>query len=163
MLPRIDLPRAIHVRGAYMRAVAAMQTNGIPIDPEQLERIERHRDAIKDKLILKIDADYGVYDGRVFKVDRFEAWTKAHNLPWPRTDTGRPALDDETFRLMEKVYPELVGPLRQLRAFMSENKRVNIGVGADGRAAHPCSPSPLRHHAISPRNSCSGFLLGIAR
>ena len=41
---------------------------------------------------------YGVYDGRTFKMDRFAAYLAANDIPWPRLDTGRLALDDDTFR-----------------------------------------------------------------
>jgi len=36
MLPRIDLQRAVAVRGRYMKAAAAMEWNGVPIDTDTL-------------------------------------------------------------------------------------------------------------------------------
>src|SRR5262245_24105820 len=39
MLPRIDLPRAVQIRGRYTAAVARMEATGIPIDVESLNRI----------------------------------------------------------------------------------------------------------------------------
>ena len=73
MLPKIDLPRAL-LRGRYMAAVARMERNGVPIDVGTLELLKRNWSKIQDQLIAEIDADYGVYDGRTFKADRFAAF-----------------------------------------------------------------------------------------
>jgi DNA polymerase I len=70
MLPKIDLPRAL-LRGRYMAAVARMERNGVPIDTRTLEHLKRHWQDIQDQLIGAIDKDYGVYEGRTFKSDRF--------------------------------------------------------------------------------------------
>ena len=84
MLPRIDLPRAL-LRGRYMAAVARMERNGVPIDVSTLDLLRRNWSGIQDQLIAEIDADYGVYDGRAFKADRFAAWLARAGIPWPRT------------------------------------------------------------------------------
>ena len=73
MLPRIDLPRAL-LRGRYMAAAAAMEWNGVPIDTATLELLRKHWTDIQDDLIAAIDVNYGVYEGRTFKVERFEAY-----------------------------------------------------------------------------------------
>lgn len=67
----IDLPRAL-LRGRYMAAAAAMEWNGVPIDITILELLRNHWTDIQGDLIAAIDVDYGVYDGRTFKRDRFE-------------------------------------------------------------------------------------------
>ena len=41
MLPQIDVPRAL-LRGHYMKAAAAMEHNGTPIDTETLELLRQH-------------------------------------------------------------------------------------------------------------------------
>ena len=63
----IDLPRAL-LRGRYMAAAAAMEWNGVPIDTATLELLREHWTDIQDDLIAAIDVNYGVYDGRTFKV-----------------------------------------------------------------------------------------------
>ncbi len=35
-----------------------------------------------------IDRDYGIYDGRTFKADRWAAWLASKNIPWPRLPSG---------------------------------------------------------------------------
>jgi DNA polymerase I len=60
MLPRIDLPRAL-LRGRYMAAVAAMEFNGVPIDVGTLNALRNRWEAVKGRLVERIDADFGVY------------------------------------------------------------------------------------------------------
>ena len=87
MWPKIDLPRAL-LRGRYMAAASAMEHNGVPIDVETLELFRRQWTDIQDELIAEIDADYGVYDGRTFKVDRFARWLATNRIPWPLLESG---------------------------------------------------------------------------
>jgi DNA polymerase I len=109
MLPSIDLPRAL-LRGRYMAAVARMERNGVPIDTVTLDRLRRHWSDIQDQLIAEIDRDYGVFDGRTFKAERFEAWLIHKGIPWPRLESGRLDLSDDVFREMSKGRPA-VAPL----------------------------------------------------
>src|SRR5262245_33196940 len=118
MLPRIDLPRAL-LRGRYMAAAAAMEHHGTPIDVEMHELLRQGWDGIQDQLIAEIDREYGVFDGRTFKADRFARLLAAHGIPWPRTEGGRLVLDDDTFRQQAKAHPFL-SPLRDLRSALSD-------------------------------------------
>jgi hypothetical protein len=82
MAPRIDLPRAL-LRGRYMAAAARMEYAGVPIDVPMLAKLRQHWAQIQDRLIERIDADYGVFEGRTFKLDRFEAWLARSDTPGP--------------------------------------------------------------------------------
>jgi DNA polymerase I len=73
MLPTTDLPRAL-LRGRYMAAAARVEHNGVPIDTTTLGQLKVHWYDIQDQLVAEIDKDYGVYEGRTFKADRFAAW-----------------------------------------------------------------------------------------
>jgi DNA polymerase I len=70
MAPLIDLPRAL-LRGRYMNAVAQIETAGVPIDMDMLGRLRQHWAHIQDRLIAEIDREYGIYEGRTFKLARF--------------------------------------------------------------------------------------------
>jgi DNA polymerase-1 len=131
MLPRIDLPRAL-LRGRYMKAAAAMEFVGVPIDVSTLTRLRENWIGIQDELICEIDADYGVFDGRTFKADRWERYLVRHGVPWPRLDSGRLDLSDDAFRQMAKAYPA-VSPMRELRSALSELRLNDLAVGRDGR------------------------------
>jgi len=130
MLPHIDLPRAL-LRGRYMAALARMERNGVTIDTETLTRLKHHWSDIQDQLIAEIDRDYGVYDGRTFKIDRFASWLARQGIPWPLLPSGRLDLSDDTFREMARAYPA-VAPLRELRAALSEMRLSDLAVGRDG-------------------------------
>jgi DNA polymerase-1 len=66
-----------------MSASARMENAGVPIDVDTLALLRRHWTDIQDQLITEIDRDYGVFDGRTFKADRFAAWLTRENVPWP--------------------------------------------------------------------------------
>jgi hypothetical protein len=151
MLPKIDLPRAL-LRGRYMAAAAAMEHNGTPIDVPTLELFRQRWTDIQDRLIAEIDADYGVFDGRTFKADRFAAWLAAQNIPWPLLDTGRLDLSDDAFRQQARTYPA-VSPLRELRGSLSDLRLNDLAVGRDGRNRTILSAFRSRTGRNQPSNS----------
>ena len=131
MLPDIDLPRALQ-RGRYMKAAAAMEFTGVPIDVDKLHELRVHWDDIKGRLIAEVDRDYGVFDGPTFKTTLFEEYLVRHGIPWPRLPSGRLALDRDTFKEMGRAYP-IISPLRELRHALSEMRSNALAVGEDGR------------------------------
>jgi DNA polymerase I len=151
MLPYIDLPRA-PLRGRYMAALARMERSGVPIDTETLGRLRYHWSDIQDQLIADIDANYGVFEGRTFKTDRFANWLVRNNIPWPRLESGRLDLSDDTFREMARAYPA-VAPLRELRAALSEMRLSDLAVGRDGRNRTMLSAFRARTGRNQPSNT----------
>ena len=151
MAPKIDLPRAL-LRGRYMAAVSAMEYAGAPIDTLSLERLRRYWTPIQDQLIAEIDCGYGVYDGRSFRADRFEAFLARADIPWPRLESGLLDLKDDTFRLMAKAHPA-ISPLRELRHALSEMRLNDLRVGKDGRNRTLLSPFRSRTGRNQPSNS----------
>ena len=130
MLPRIDLPRAL-LRGRYMAAAAAVEFTGVPIDVPTLQLFREHWTNIQDDLIRGIDANYGVFEGRSFRADRWAQYLVKHGIPWPRLESGRLDLSDDTFRQMAKAYPA-VSPMRELRNALSDLRLNDLAVGSDG-------------------------------
>ena len=151
MVPQIDLPRAL-LRGRYMAASAAMEHHGVPIDVETLERLRGGWTSIQDRLIAAIDSDYGVYDGRTFKAERFAAWLAAEGIPWPRLESDRLELSDDVFRQMAKSYPR-VSPLRELRSALSDMRLNELSVGQDGRNRTILSAFRARTGRSQPSNT----------
>ncbi len=117
-----------------MVAAAAMEDNGVPIDVATLGQLREHWDGIQDALITDIDVGcgYHVFDGRIFKADRFQQYLVRSGIPWERTETGRLSLSDDTFRQAAKSYPA-VSPLRELRSALSDMRLNDLAVGRDGR------------------------------
>jgi DNA polymerase I len=151
MLPKIDLPRAL-LRGRYMAAAAQMERNGVPIDADTLALLRRHWWDIQDQLVAEVDRDYGVYEGRTFKADRFAEWLTRNNIPWPRLDSGRLDLSDDTFREMARAYP-VVAPLRELRSALSQMRLSDLRVGKDGRNRALLSAFQARTGRNQPSNT----------
>ena len=151
MVPLIDMPRAI-LRGRYMKAVSCMETAGVPIDVDTLSLFRRQWGPIKERLIASVDQAFGVFDGTTFKQDRFAAYLIRNGIPWPETDSGRLALDDDTFRQQAKSYPQ-ISPLRELRHALSEMKLEKLAVGSDGRNRAMLSPFASRSGRNQPSNN----------
>jgi len=161
MLPQIAptaqaLGQAL-LRGRYMAAVARMERTGVPVDAETLTAIRDGWGAIKGDLIREVDADYGVYENGSFKAGLFAKYLADRGIPWPKTESGRLQLDQDTFRDQAKAYPELA-PLRELRHSLSELRIEKLAVGPDGRNRTMLSP----FGASSGRNtpSANKFIFG---
>ncbi len=158
MLPHIDWPRAL-LRGRYMMAAAWMEHAGTPVDVPTLDLLRERWTDIQDQLIASIDKDYGVYEGRTFKVDRLEQFLSREKSPWARLDTGRLNLSDNTFRQAAKVNPS-IAPLRELRSALSDLRLNDLAVGRDGR--NRCMLSAFRSRTGRNQPSASRYIFGPA-
>jgi DNA polymerase-1 len=156
MYPLLDQPRAIY-RGLFTPTAAEMEWRGVPVDMHDLTRLRRHWTDIQERLIARINRDYGIYDGRTFKEDAFENWLAIEGIPWPRLDSGRLALDDKVFREIGKIYPDCVGPIRELRHALSQLRLEDLAVGDDGRNRTLTSYFRARTSRSQPSNSKSIF------
>src|SRR5438094_2019962 len=114
----IDLPRAL-LRGRYMKAAARIESVGVPIDLPVLIHLRQRWQDIQGDLIAVVDADYGVYEGQSFREHRFAEYLAHRDIAWPVLPSGRLQLDDDTFKDMAKVHPEL-SSLRELRVTLSQ-------------------------------------------
>jgi DNA polymerase I len=150
MLPRIDLPRAL-LRGRYMAAAAAMEHNGIPIDVEILARLRERWTGIQDDLIRAIDV-YSIYEGRIFKSERWAKLMAAQGIPWPILESGQLDLSDDTFRQMAKSYP-VVSPYRELRSSLADLRLNDLAIGRDARNRTILSPFRSRTGRNQPSNT----------
>ena len=148
------------LRGRYMKAVGAMQHRGIPFDLDLLNTLNANWDAIKLKLIAKVDTQYGVYVNGTFKEALFETYLSHKQIPWPRLDSGRLALDRDTFSNMSKRYPA-VQPLHELRKTLGELKLNKLAVGRDSRNRTILSPFAAKTGRNQP--STTKFVFGPAK
>jgi len=151
MVSMIDLPRALH-RGRYMKAVARMEANGIPIDAVLMDRLGRDWNRIKGRLVQNVDQDFGVFEGTRFVTKNFEAYLSKSRIPWPRLVSGNLALDDKTFRSMSKVYLT-IAPLYELRQSLGSMRLFDLPVGSDGRNRCMLSPFASRTGRNQPSNT----------
>ncbi len=152
MVDRIDLRYAL-IRGRYFRAVAAMEHQGIPVDAELLGPLRKHWPEVQEKLIVRVDPQGEVFDGRTFKSERWANYLARNEVAWPRLPSGSLALNDETFRQMAKRHPKEVGKFRELRHTLGQMRLESLAVGTDGRNRCLLSPFSSRTGRNQPSNS----------
>ena len=155
----IDLETALF-RGRFMQKISEMEFNGIPIDVENFEKIRSSWPLLLEKLIEEVDKSFGVYDGTVFKQDKFADYVKRNGMLWPRTPIGRYELSDATFRAKAEQYPQL-SELRELRSTLSQTRNLGLTVGIDGR--NRCMLSPFRSKTGRSQPSNQKFIYGPAK
>jgi DNA polymerase family A len=155
MAPVIDWPRAL-LRGRYTKAVAHQQYAGVPIDAKLHRRLANNWDPLKQRLVRDVDAQFDVYDGTTFKINRFADWLLANGIPWPRLASGTLALDDDTFKQQALRFPSLQ-PLRELRSTLGKLRLTGLAVGTDGRNRYPIWPYSSKTGRNQPSNAESIF------
>lgn len=164
-----EAPRLGHalLRGRYTKAVAHIESNGIPVDGELLAQLRLQWSSLQDRLIARVDDRYHVYEGRTFKQARFAEYLQANNIPWPTLASGRLALDDDTFSEQCKTHPGL-RPLKELRQALGQLRLSELAVGADNRNRAMLSMFRARTGRNQPSNSkfvfgLSAWLRGLIR
>lgn len=158
LLPTIRIEHAL-LRGAYMAAAAQMEWNGIPIDIELLDRLDRHWEAIQQKLIDELGSKYGIFEGRTFKKDLFVSFLIRNNIPWFVTENGDVDLSEDAFRAMSTVHPAIL-EIHQLRQMLSKLRLKDFEIGSDGRNRRILSAFSSRTGRNQPSNS--KFIFGAA-
>jgi hypothetical protein len=147
----IDLPRAL-IRGRYMAAVAGMEYRGVPIDVETFGCLRDRWETIKAEIVRAEDR-FGFFEGTAFREDRFNAYLARGGRWWPRFPSGRPILDDDTFKSMIGFYPELA-PVRKVRSALAETRLFRgLAVGGDGRNRCLLSPFATSTGRNAPSNA----------
>ncbi len=156
---REDLQPQALLRGRYMKSVAIMERNGIPVDVPLFSRLRSQWEALKAALIAEVDKDFGVFEGQTFKREKFAKWLSRQGILWLALESGQLALDDDTFKDMARTHPELE-PLRQLRWTLSQMRLTEIAIGPDGR--NRCLLSPFRAKTGRNQPSNARFIFGPA-
>jgi len=131
MWPNIDLPRAL-IRGRYMKAVAHVERAGVPLAKGDLALLQDRWVDIQQNLVSRIDGDYAVYDGLAFREGRFRSYCERRGIRWPRHESDRLCLNEETFKRMARLHPE-IQPLHELRKTLGKMRLSDLAVDKDGR------------------------------
>jgi DNA polymerase I len=145
----LDVPRAL-LRGRYMGAVAAMERHGTPLDAPLFRLLAQQWERIEEGLIERMDPA-GLWEGRSFRYAAFEDFLRQRAIAWPRLDSGRLALDDQTFRTIGRRIPA-IRQIADLRALLSAMRLRDMAIGADGRNRCKLSPFSSRTGRNQPSN-----------
>lgn len=147
-------------RGRYMAAISAMEIVGVPIDTDLFQRLKDAWSDIQTALIRTYDGLFGIFRDGHWSFERFEALLHRLDISWPRTESGRLATDDTTFRNMARQHPQVaeLGALRdalgQMRLF------TDLAIGTDGR--NRTSLSPFRSKTGRNQPASSRFIFALS-
>jgi hypothetical protein len=145
------------LHGRYAAALACIEHTGVPVDTPTLSVLKARWEEIKGSLITAVDVNYGVYEGATFKTERFAQYLNVNRIPWPRLDSGRLDLNDQTFKDMSQIHPQLTA-LRELRGALSQMRLSDLAVGDDDRSR--CMLSMFRSRTGRNQPSSSRFIFG---
>jgi DNA polymerase-1 len=159
--PTMDVAMALF-RGRYLKAVAAVEERGIPIDAAYLSELRDNWQSLRMHFIERDDhLRLWDEDGRFHK-DRLETVAEARGWWWPRTETGQLKTDGKTLSKMARQHPELIAFQRlhdqiaelRLGAFLNT-------VGADGASRCPLKPFWTKTARNQPSGRDLAFLLSL--
>lgn len=136
IIPTIrSLPHALF-RSKFQWAMAQTERRGVPLNGQQLSRINHHWSGMQCDLVMEMDRPFGVYeikDGKPhWRNDAFAELLRRNAWSWPRLPSGALDQTDKTFREMGARYPA-IEPLRELRYSLSKLRLNELQVGSDGR------------------------------
>lgn len=120
------------LRGRYMKAAARIESNGTPLDSHLFTLLARHWPAVKARLTSEAHSAYPFYDGGTLRMAKLESWAEERSISWPRTESGRLSLSEESLKSLGSAYPELA-LFRELRLNLGKLRIGEIAAGRDGR------------------------------
>jgi len=146
-------------RGRYMKAASVIECNGVPIDGEMFKKFSLNWSYLQENIIKEIDAEYGIFDGKTFKTDRWKKWLIEQKISWPELPSGTLDMREETFREMSKK-DKKIAPIYELRATLAQMRLSDLAVGQDGR--NRASLSTFRSKTGRNQPSSKSFIFGPA-
>jgi hypothetical protein len=140
LAPDIDIPRALF-RGEYSKVVACMEHTGIPTYASYVRDLETVWPDLRMHYIRELDTHRLYDEDGSFDESRMAALIEAREWWWPRTPSGKYALNRKTLGKMVERYPELK-QFQRLRDQIAELRLGNFvnTIGADGNSRCPIMP-----------------------
>jgi hypothetical protein len=156
--PEFDLGTALHW-GEFVAVSAQMEHRGVPLDMEIVPDLldKKVWAYVRDAVVPKINAQYDVYVQDKagewhFNNEKFDALCARLGIDWPRTENGKPNLEQETLKSMCVTFPELES-LRQLRHARDKMRKIKLAVGSDGRNRTVLWPFQSKTSRTQPKAS----------
>lgn len=162
----IDVPLVIHWSEFGAKAIAQVQSRGMPIDTYRWGLVQENKAEVIAALIRRLDPSFGspcpIYttEGK-WSYRRFEQWLAYTGAAaWPRLESGRLDIDSDAFRLMASAVPGVEG-LHALRDSIGFIDKARLPIGRDGRnrpSLFPFGTATGRNaHRRSPYNAHAGM------
>jgi DNA polymerase-1 len=160
-----DVARVLHWSNYSAKCIALIQARGMPIDMDLWNLVQENKAAVIGELLRRFDPSHGS-DNPIYTPEgewsyqRFEQWLVQAGVPaWPRLDSGRLNIDNDTFRVMYHV-PGIEG-LHALRDSLGFIVKARLPIGRDGRnrpSLFPFGTATGRNaHTKSPFNAHAGM------
>jgi hypothetical protein len=119
-------------RGRYMFACGGhIEHHGLPVDVATYERIQNAFPRLRHALIASGDS-FGVFVDAHRNEAQVNALIRSTRLDWPRTETGKYKMDEETWKEMATACPALE-PLRKTMSLLDQLRSTKLAIGSDGR------------------------------
>ena len=121
--------------GRSMGVCAQIEHNGIPVNLEIYNDLDKHYEEVKKLEIDSLTKVFDCYDGDKFSNKKFATAIEKEGLleRWPKTEKGRLKTDDRTIYRFAEVSPAI----QQYRAskFIIESRKLKgYEIGKDGRS-----------------------------
>jgi hypothetical protein len=136
-LPPADIQRTLFWSKYSAKAIAQIQTRGMPIDMTLWNLVQENKAAVIGELLRRFDPSYGsdepIYtpEGQ-FSYARFERWlVSAGVIAWPRLESGKLDTDSNAFRMMSHLPG--IERLHALRDSLRVISAATLPIGRDGR------------------------------
>jgi hypothetical protein len=133
MAPHIEPWEQAKRRGWYTVSAARYEQRGVPMDTGKCTALQAYREPMRHRLIERVNAKYNVFDddGSLRDEKIFE-YAKRERIEWPRTNTGRPKLDEETRDELAARYSKL-DEWFTVHETLNQLKNWKLAIGPDGR------------------------------
>jgi DNA polymerase-1 len=164
LLPAADTDRVLHWSDYSAKAIALIQSRGMPIDMPLWDLVQENLAAIVRELARQFDPSSGsddpIYDQNgEWTLERIEKWLASIGVSWPRLKSGRLDIGSKAFRSMYGVPG--VEELHQLRDSLGFISKARLPIGPDGRnrpSLFPFGAATGRNaHAKSPYNTSAAM------
>lgn len=156
--PQMAMPEALF-RGRYLKALARVESRGIPTDTDLIRRLEASTDKIRENIWTRAREAYqGVINGADNFVNAgWLKWCDREGIPWPLLPSGQARLDADTFKEMGDRYPA-VRTMAYAKKLRGQLRGYQFPVGKDGRLR--CMLSPFGSDTGRNQPSNSNFIFG---
>ena len=124
--------------GAAQAVIARIERNGIPLNYELYDDMEKYFPQIKAQEIEELKKVADIYVGDKWNNKKFAAFLNKLGLlrNWPRTKTGQPAQDDRTLYRYSSKYP-IIQQIREAKFIIGAKNLKGYCVGKDKRSRAP--------------------------
>jgi DNA polymerase-1 len=158
-LGRIDIPRVLYWSEYSSKAVARIQTRGMPIDKTYWDLVQENKALVIGELLRRFDPSQGtaypIYtpEGE-WTLEQFEKWLYhvAGVRAWPRLESGQLDMSGDAFRMMAHAVKDEGNPLKPIERLHA----LRDSIGFISKARLPIGPDNKNRPSLFPFGAATG-------